>query len=283
MRNYIRFVMRSREGLYAYLRILLIVLGLLFAVHMVWLGMLMAEGGIHGESGFMRLYERIGIFAGGIACVVMTRRMLRICVSSGVSRKGFLCGHILMLLLFALVTSAAITLVSVITDGVYHLFGMKFYTLAAQVSWASNQYQPRILAYNLTIVFCLELFLYSVALIITGFRQKFSVRIGLIAVFLAVCFVFISPYSMGRSFWEYILNNPLMQLVFSLCHRINMWTDLECIASEGMTNVVDVQPDHFWFWLLQLAACAVFWYLLCCGIFGLLTARLSVRGKEREG
>lgn len=289
MREYIRFVMRSREGLYAYLRFLLIALGAVFAIYMVWLGILIHEGYNDVIFGSMR-YAKLAVVAGGIACFVMTGRMMRISVSSGVSRKGFLRGHILMMLLFALVTSAAIILIFVITDAVYHLFGLEFVAFETQL-FPSNEYQPRIIAYNLANLFSQELFLYSIALLMFGFRKRFRLRIGLMPVFLAVCFFFVSPYGMRILYQEdllgYIWNNPLMQYILTLREPVEWWMDIKTVADFSNTDVADmaqrIGPDRFWICLLQLAGCAVTLYLLCSGVFGLLTARVPVRGKEQEG
>ena len=280
MREYFRYMMRSRDGLYAYLRFLLTMLGVLFGVHMFLLAILIGADyyGADDQFGTM-LYELFGIDAGGVACVVMTERLLRVCVSSGVSRKSFLKGQLLMMPLFALVTSAVIMLVSVLTDGVYRLFRIQFNSLAAQLFYITNQYQPRVLVYNLTVIFCIELLFYSFGLLIIGFRQRFNLGVGLIAAAVPGSYIFMSLYDVPITLYK--LSYPVL-LIQCVYHNIRDWLDIERIAGEGMTSVAGMRPDHFWVWLLMLAACAVIWYLLCYGVFSLLTARVPVRGKERE-
>lgn len=284
MRNYIRFVMRSRQGLYAYLRILLIVLGALFAVHMILLAVLAAAqyGGSFDSSFGTMLYELVGGGAGGLACAVMTDRMLRICVSEGVSRKSFLRGHRRMLPVFALATTAAIMLATMITDGAFHLFEIQFNTFAAQLSYISNQYQPRALAYNLVVVFCLELFFYTLGLLIIGFKERFSLLFGLIAVFLTASLCSIRVFPVGGSFTVFSLSFPL-RYIGGLLECMDTWVDIEYITAYGLPNDINMRTDYFWPAVLILVACTVIWYLISYGVFFKLTAGAPVRGKKQEG
>lgn len=278
MREYFRYMMRSRDGLYAYLRFLLTTLGVLFGVHMFLFAILIRAKHFGGgdEYGTM-LYELFGIDAGGVACVVMTERLLRVCVGSGVSRKSFLKGQLLMMPFFALVTSAVIMLVSAFTDGVCHLFKIQFNSLAAQLYYnIFNQYEPHVLAYNLTILFCIELLFYSFGLLIIGFRQRYNLVVGLIAAAVPASYIFTSLFDVPITLYR--LSYPV-RWIQCLHHNIRDWMEIERIA---VTPESAVQPDHFWVWLLMLTAVAVAWYLICYGVFSLLTARVAVRGTECE-
>ena len=169
MREYIRFVLRGRDGLLAYLTFLGAVLGALFAVYMLLLAILISEGstGSYGDSYSLMMYELFGSCAGGVACAMMTNRLLRISVSAGVSRKSFLRAHIWLMPLFALITTVMIALVIAITDALFHLTGNACNSIAAELFYRIemfSQYQPRVIMFNLTAIFCLVLFCYSVAL-----------------------------------------------------------------------------------------------------------------------
>lgn len=274
MREYIRFVMRSRDGLFTYLTALLTVLGVLFAVHMIFLAALLLQG-FHDHFSLM-LYEVIGTGAGGIACMVMTERMLRICVSGGISRKSFLRGHFRILPWLAMLSTAAISLVYLITDGIFRLTGNVFDSFASVLflgEFGDSQYQPRIILLNLTLLFCLELAVYMVAMLFVGVKNSFGLPAGLMtagAIGL-LCYVNL-PVRSGP--WS------SFGLVLSLISDLGRWADLKHITESGWN---DMGPDIFLFSYLELAAVVLIYYLLFYGLFALLTVRVPVRGKEQEG
>lgn len=282
MRAYIRFVLRSRDGLSEYLRFLCIVLGVLFAVHMILFAVLIA--GVwresSGEGIALLMYELFGSCACGIACVRWTDRLMRISVSAGVSRKNFLRGHFLILPGLAVLSTAAIVLVHMITDGIFHLSGNQFYCLAFELySVKCSQYQPRIIVSDLVFIFCLVVFFYSLALLYDGFKKRFGLLAALIAVALTG-FCFFPNDTLEYSDLVYILHIPL-HLVRYLIYEADKWADVTQIMNFGWPE--GMPEYHFWSYLLQLTALALFLYLASYGVFAKLTARLSLRGKEKEG
>ena len=270
MLNYIRFVLRSREGLRAYLRFLCAVLGGLFAVHLFLLVILVADD--YDDQINLMLYEVIGTFAAGIGCAIVTERLLRISVSAGVSRKSFLRGTVCTLPLFVLITTAAITLVFLVTDGIYRLTGNSLGCVANEIFWLvryDSVYQPRMAMFGITYVFFLVMFFYAVALLFTGMKNRFSLAAGLITsgVIIGLCMMNIDLIEYGLFYrHEY----------FSL--YLN-----PAYAAEQQLYYETMPQDHFWHWLLELAAFGLFIYLLAAGIFAMLTRRAPVRGKEQEG
>ncbi|MBR4200172.1 MAG: hypothetical protein IKQ91_02700 [Oscillospiraceae bacterium] len=268
MRDYIRYVLRGREGLRSYLVLLATVLGSLFAVHMLLLGVLIADK--FNDRIDLLIYEILGSAGAAIGYAMLTDRLLKIAVSSGVSRKAFLHGTAYLGPLFALITTAAITLFFLITDGIYHLSGNGLSNIGISLYYERSYlsvYAPRVVIFSLTALFSLILYLYSYGLLFVAFRNRFNnMPAGVIVT--GIIFTLCHGLVLGT-------------VAVLLLDKISLRLDPEWLAEQMQYGIL--LDDTFRSDVCVLAEAAVVWYLLVYGIFVLMMRRVPVRGKEKEG
>ena len=163
MRKFIRYVICGREGMRAYLLYLGILFGGLFALHLLLLGVLIAENAA-AEEFFIGLYEVFGSGGAAVGFAMLTDRLLHISVNMGVSRRAFLRGMLVISSLFALVTTAVYAVVFLLTDACLRLFGCSCGWIGETLDLVYleridhlSPYDPRMIVFNLTAVFCIVL------------------------------------------------------------------------------------------------------------------------------
>ena len=273
MRDYIRYVLRGREGLRSYLVFLGVVFGGIFVIMLVLLGVFVAEKVTDRIS--MMLYEVLGTGAAAIGFTLMTDRLLRISASMGVSRRSFLRTTAFLSPLLALLTTAVVALFFVITDGVYRLGGSSLAGIGNvfgyyDIFYEYSAYQPRMAFYSLALVFCIALFLYTFALLYVGLKWRFNRPAAAIVTGISLFFCYfniIDSYFMSE------------EIVRAITEKI----DPDYMLERYGAPIGSTSTFSYWDRLLVPVALAVIWYLVMYAVFVLLMRRTAVCGKEEEG
>ena len=275
MRRFCRYVFRSADGLREYLIYLGAVLGAVFLMYMIVLFILLADG-IHDEP-IMSLFEITGIVFAGFGFASMTDRLLRTCVSFGISRKSFLRGMLRILPVFAAITAAMLQLAAVLTDGIFRLTHNCLDSLALTVCYEESSYAPRVFILNLTITFCLCTTAFGIALLYAGCKNRFHTIVGLIAA--GICSYFgirwiqdscdVSLESIGFTYRGSFLRFIIQMII-------------PCMDPMDYSLHIP-SDDSFYKGIVLLIAYTLLWGLLFYGVFAILTKRAEVCGKEQGG
>ena len=268
MRDFSRYLFRGREGLREYLKFIAAVFAALFFIYMVFLCVLVHDG----ETGQIDLsmYEMIGGFAAGIGCAVVLDRLLHIAVNFGVSRTRFRKCILPALPVFALITTGIITLLNMLTVLIFRQFDLELSCMGNLLTTHSYSiFRPRMLLFNIVFVFCMILFFYTLAMLYTGFKNRFNLPVGLAA----ACIT---------GFLGYIYMNQYDSLVNQFIGGIHYYMYPNELF-EVINHYAEVNAKDYWNYLVLLTALAALWYLAIYAVFAKLIKRAEICGKEQGG
>ena len=198
MNGFIKFTLRSREGLPSYLTGMGAVMGGLFFAHLIMLIIMVEDGFVDKVTSPM--YELAGVCFAGVFFAITADRMVRFGVNCGTSRHTIMLGLAAVSPLFALATTAVIQLSRVLTNLFFGLFGKQLGNLAEYfVEYYSDRYlyavNYKFDILNVGLVFILTMFAYTFALMFLGVRGRKGSKAG-IAAALALAF----------AYWLYMAN-----------------------------------------------------------------------------
>ena len=260
MRKFFRYALRSSEGLREYLMLLGSVLGACFLINLILLIVLVANN--YYEKAMMSLYEIVGAVAAGFGCASLADRLLRTSVSFGVSRKTYLRGMLCVLPVFALITTVMIQLALFLTDGIFRLAGYRLLYVANRIYNNESNYDPRMLVLNLTVIFCLCIAAYALALLYAGCKSRFNRIVGVIAV--SICF---------RIGYSWIRGDFIS---YYYCHF------RDCFYPDQSGVFLQIILDICYF-MKFMTILSPIWGLLFYAVFATLTKHSAVCGREQGG
>ncbi len=265
MRDFSRYLFRGREGLREYLKFIAAVFAALFFIYMVFLCVLVHDG----ETGQIDLsmYELIGGFAAGIGCAVVLDRLLHIAVNFGVSRTRFRMCILPALPVFALITTGIITLLNMLTVLIFRQFDLELSCMGNLLTTHSYSiFRPRMLLFNIVFVFCMILFFYTLAMLYTGFKNRFNLPAGLAAACITgfLGYIYMNQY-------DSLVNQFVNQFIGGI-HYYMYPNDL-----------FEVINQEYWNYIILLTALAALWYLAIYAVFAKLIKRAEICGKEQGG
>ena len=275
MRDFSRYLFRGREGLREYLKFIAAVFAALFFIYMVFLCVLVHDG----ETGQtdLPMYELIGGFAAGIGCAAVLDRLLHISVQFGVSRKRFRRSILPSLPLLALLTTGIITLLNILTIGIFAQFDLELSCYGNLITWTAQDIPalaPRMLIFNTAVIFCQCLFFYTLAMLYTGCKNRFNLPAGLAAAgitgFLSRVY-FMNDFSLIQTY------------IWNITARIQPIGNTVIEHGRFYYDSETVNYSDYWYYLFYLIALAFLWYLAIYAVFALLTKHAEICGKEQGG
>ena len=269
MREFLKFGFKSREGLISYLAMFGVSLCGLFMVHMVLLGVLKYDGG-GSETVHILIYEMLSPLFAAAALSITAGRMMRTATNGGTSRRSFLLGMGLLCPVFAVISTAMTVIAYLITYAIFSANGMRLSNIGFEYIGISSKLllDPRVMIFNMTIIFSLMLLMYTLSLIYMGVKSRFGGKAGFAAAGLLGLSYFFSleDYDIG------IFRNLLWYLEESS-------DDMYLLFEYDPYYPLDVPAHTFPGYLMIFIVTGAAFFLAAYLIYFLLARRAPVRGK----
>lgn len=292
MRTFLRFLLKSREGLRSYLVFISVIMAALFAAHLFTLFAVLIPEQYDDYLDIM-IYELFGTAAAAYGLSRWTDSVLHYSVAGSISRRTFLKGMAIALPGAAAVTALLMQAVYMITDGIYVMNGNRLGSFAtASVVVFLNDYPPtlhfRLITANLTIWFCALLLAFSIGLIFVGARRRFNLPTAFAAAG-GLAFLYrillLSPYDIilyGNDYtWHYCTSIAEYSI-----ELIGSWIDPAGFIEMQKYNYPDAiltAQDTFWSGIAAMIALTLICFFIVYAVFILMVKKAPVRGKEQEG
>lgn len=271
MRAFLGYTFRGREGLFSYLAYLGAALLGMFLLHMVILGAMLYDG--YYDHIDLMLYEHYTPMIAAVFFGITVSRLMRIAVNGGTSRLSFILGTGAAAPVFALITAAAIQLVYTITELIYRAFGMEVYCFVTIDIWqCPNELmlRPRTMIMNISVMFCMLMISYSLALLFVGIKNRIKTPAAAII-------------TGGVVFFYWLCQDGYIGLLRDIFERLHDYLDQaeSMIAPEryGEFYIGEV-PLTFSGFIGTFTAFGLVMFIILYAVYAALTFRVPVRGKE---
>ena len=280
MRDFLRYVFKSREGLAAYLVYLASALGGIFLMHMLFLAVLKKDGTIDVLEA--DVFEPAAVLFSAVFFLVVMSRLLNLSVNGGISRRSFILGTAVICPVFAVITSVIIEAANMITAEIYSAFGVRLesITMSALYNEANIKsiaaHDPEFIFFEVCVIFLLVITAFAAVLIYLGTQKRFGTAAAVIVIGFFLMVLYISTHSFdGIGYTENLLeelDECMYQMNHVLYHDLlsewdyydePVYTYAHCVMTFIMTGLGVFAAGY----LLYLAA----------------LRRAPVRGKKQGG
>ncbi|MBP3270644.1 MAG: hypothetical protein J6M17_00265 [Ruminococcus sp.] len=280
MRDFLRYVFKSREGLAAYLVYLASALGGLFLMYMLFLVVLKKDGAIDVLEA--DLFEPAAVLFSAVFFLVVMSRLLNISVNGGISRRSFILGTAVICPVFAVITSVIIEAANMITAEIYSAFGVRLESIMmSSLSSEANiksiaAHDPEFIFFEVCVIFLLVITAFAAVLIYFGIQKRF----GTAAAVIVIGFFLMMLYISRNTFYGYSYIDDLYGELDRCMHQ------MDYVLYHDLLSEWDYYDEPVY----TYAHCVMTFILTGLGVFAAgyllyLAAlrRAPVRGKKQGG